>query len=113
MYTLQDISGLLLAVLACGLVLVLPGIAIGRLTGALGFRRLEPREALLVAPVLGTALLPALDNVVYSLAGRDATLLVNLSLAGFGLRALAAMGRPWPTRLALGAGLASTRESLR
>lgn len=106
MYTLQDISGLLLAVLACGLVLVLPGIAIGRLTGALGFRKLEPHEALLAAPVLAAALLPSLDNVLASTLGLDAALAFNLALAAAGIWVLHEWRWPLPTRFAVLAGLA-------
>lgn len=105
-YTLADISGLVLAVGACGVLLALPGLALTRLLDRSGLLRIEGTDALMLAPALATAVLPVLDNLAFMLIGRDAALLINLVLGAFGLRALAELGWPRPSRFALLAGLA-------
>ena len=77
--TQQDIAGLLLTVLLA--VLVLPGYAIGRLTGALEFRAADPARRVVLALLLATAVLPIADSMIARFAGLWAALAVNLALA--------------------------------
>ena len=78
--SLVDGMGLLLAVAAFGVVLVLPGAALAALSGSLGFRDADGETKPLVAIVAGLALLPALDSLTTRFAGLNVALGLNLAL---------------------------------
>lgn len=80
-YTLIDVSGVLVATAACGLVLVLPALALAHVTNLLAFRTRTDGEAYGIALVAAYALLPVLDSLLCRQLGLSATLAVNLALA--------------------------------
>lgn len=103
-YTLIDLSGVLVATAACGLVLVLPAIALGHLTNFLSFRSRPDGEAYGIALIAGYALLPVLDSLLCRQLGLGAALLANLAFAVFAIRVV--WQRGWP-RLSPHFGFAS------
>lgn len=83
--TLSDACGVVVATLLGIPLVLLPGYALGRLTGILGFRALAAGDRLLCGALLGIGLLPALDSLVIQAAGVPAAALANGAL---GLAAL-------------------------
>lgn len=83
--SLTDACGILAATLLGVPLLLLPGYALGALTGILGFRALSPGDRLLCAALLGISLLPVLDSLLVQAAGIPAAALANLALGLAGL----------------------------
>jgi len=83
--TLSDACGVLLATLLGVPLVLLPGYALGTITGVLGFRTLPPGRRALCAALFGIALLPALDALLIQAAGLPVAALAN---GGLGLTAL-------------------------
>lgn len=105
-YTLIDLSGVLVATAACGLVLVLPAIALGQITNAFGFRVRPAAAAYALALILAYALLPLLDSLLSRYIGLGAALACNLGLAAFGAVVVWRRGLARPDRpLAIAAGV--------
>ncbi|MBY0254906.1 MAG: hypothetical protein K2X54_26560, partial [Methylobacterium organophilum] len=73
--TFSDACGVVVATLLGIPLVVLPGYALGRLTGILGFRALVPCDRLLCGALLGIGLLPALDSLLIEAAGVPAAAL--------------------------------------
>jgi hypothetical protein len=88
--TLSDACGVLVATLLGIPLLVLPGYALGTLSGCLGFRALPPGQRILCAALLGIGLLPALDSLLVASAGVPGATLANAVL---GLVAVVPAGR--------------------
>ena len=88
--SISDVGGILVATGLGVALILLPGYALGSLTGVLGFRALPRGRSLLCAAFLGISLLPAIDSLVVQAANVQAALLAN---AGLGLAALAPMAR--------------------
>lgn len=84
--TLSDACGVLLATLLGVPLVLLPGYALGSLTGILGFRALEPGPRALSAALLGIGLLPALDSLIVQAAGVPLAILANGALGLAALR---------------------------
>ncbi len=83
--TLSDACGVVVAALLGIPLVLLPGYALGTLSGILGFRTLATGDRLLCAAFLGVGLLPALDGLLIQAAGVPAAALANGTL---GLAAL-------------------------
>ena len=79
--SLSDIIGVLIATLLAIPVVVLPGYALGGLSGVLGFRDLAPGRRLLCAAFLGIGLLPFLDSALVAVAGVPTAALASLAVA--------------------------------
>ena len=79
--SLSDASGVLVATLFGLPVVVLPGYALGSVSGVLGFRALAPGRRLLCAALLGIGLLPFLDSALAALVGVPATALISLAVS--------------------------------
>lgn len=73
--TFSDACGVVVATLLGIPLVLLPGYALGRLTGILGFRALVPGDRLLCGALLGIGLLPALDSLLIEAAGVPAAAL--------------------------------------
>jgi hypothetical protein len=101
-FSLIDATGLLLAVAALGIVVVLPGAALATLSGSLGLRASDGATKPLVAVVAGLALLPVLDSLTTRFAGLGVALGLNLALAALSI--VLAIRQRW--------GLSVTRVSL-
>ncbi|MGU3664335.1 hypothetical protein ACLBX9_09150 [Methylobacterium sp. A49B] len=84
--TLSDACGVVLATLLGVPLVLLPGYALGNLTGILGFRALEPGPRALSAALLGIGLLPALDSLIVQAGGVPLALLANGTLGLAALR---------------------------
>lgn len=84
--TLSDACGVLVATLLGVPLVLLPGYALGTLTGILGFRALPPGPRFLCAALLGIGLLPALDSLLVQAAGVTAAALANGALGVAALR---------------------------
>ncbi|MEE7503585.1 hypothetical protein [Methylobacterium mesophilicum] len=67
--TFSDACGVVVATLLGIPLVLLPGYALGGLTGILGFRTLAPGDRLLCGALLGIGLLPALDSLLIQAAG--------------------------------------------
>ncbi len=91
-FTIFDVRGLLVAVVACGIVVVLPGLALARLF-AFG-RRADGPVDVPTGVVVGLAVLPLLDSMATRFVGLGWALALTLLLAG------AALGDPATRRLA-------------
>ncbi|WP_342110355.1 hypothetical protein [Methylobacterium sp. SI9] len=78
--TLSDVCGVLLAALLGVPLVLLPGYALGSVTGVLAFRTLSPGRRGLCAALLGIALLPALDALLIQAAGVPVAALANVGL---------------------------------
>lgn len=78
--TLSDVCGVLLAALLGVPLVLLPGYALGSITGVLAFRTLSPGRRGLCAALLGIALLPALDALLIQAAGVPVAALANVGL---------------------------------
>ena len=76
MFTLVDAGQLFLAVLACGVVIGLPGAVLARL-----FRPTIGADQPFAPVVLGLAVLPAVDSLTTRFLGLDAALILTLLLA--------------------------------
>lgn len=85
--TLSDTYGVLIATLLAVPLVLLPGYALGALTGVLGFRALPPGRRALCATLLGIALLPPFDALLIQGAGVPMAALANGLLGLAGLRA--------------------------
>ncbi|MCJ2068810.1 hypothetical protein MKK75_08350 [Methylobacterium sp. J-030] len=90
--TLSDACGVLLAALLGVPLVLLPGYALGTITGVLEFRTLPPGRRALCAALLGIGLLPALDALMIQAAGVPVAALANAML---GLAALRPALRDW------------------
>lgn len=93
-YTLQDLSGLLLAAVLCGPLLVLPGLALGQLSNVFQFQEQTTGRQWQLALLLGTAILPGIDGVLVSQAGLGAVLALHVGLAAYGTRCILRRGMP-------------------
>jgi hypothetical protein len=93
-YALYDLSGLALAALICGPLLLLPAIAIGERLDALGFRQPGGLRGGRLALLIGCATLPVIDSLAARLLGLDAALLIHLALAAMGLCVVVRRGIP-------------------
>ena len=93
-YTLQDLSGLVLATALCGPLLLLPGFAIAQLTNVFQFRVHSASRQWMLALLLATAVLPGIDAVVVRGIGLGAVLAVHAALGGYGARVVLANGVP-------------------
>lgn len=102
-YSIVDLAGVIGGTAACATLLLLPGLALGHLTDAFGFRRIRTARIYILALVLGYAVLPVLDSILCRFLGLGAALAFNLLLAGYGLRAAWLQGLPLPDRPALAA----------
>ncbi|MCJ2094864.1 hypothetical protein MKK67_20520 [Methylobacterium sp. J-072] len=78
--SLTDACGVLAATLLGVPLVLLPGYALGRLTGILGFSTLAPGGRFLCSALLGIGLLPALDSLLVQAAGVPAAALANGAL---------------------------------
>lgn len=94
--SLSDIIGVLIATLLGVPLVVLPGYALGVLSGVLGFRDLAPGRRLLCAALLGIGLLPFLDSALVAVAGVPATTLASLAVAA---AVLVPVARTWRGRI--------------
>ncbi|SDN95715.1 hypothetical protein SAMN05216360_11310 [Methylobacterium phyllostachyos] len=97
--TLSDACGVLIATLLAVPLVLLPGYALGAITGVLGFRALPAGRRALGAALLGIALLPALDALLIQAAGLPAAALANVVLGLAALRpTIRDLPRPvdWP-----------------
>ncbi|MGH1590866.1 hypothetical protein ACRBEV_23995 [Methylobacterium phyllosphaerae] len=83
--TLSDACGVAAATLLGIPLVLLPGYAVGSLTGILSFRMLARGDRLLCAALLGIGLLPALDSLLIQVAGVPAATLANGALGIAGL----------------------------
>ena len=102
-YSIVDLLSVIVGTAACAVLLLLPGLALGHITNAFGFRRLETARHYLLALVIGYAVLPVLDSALCRSLGVDAALAFNLLLACYGLRVAWRAGLPLPDRFALSA----------
>lgn len=93
-YTLQDLSGLLVATALCGPLLLLPGLAIGQFTNVFQFRAQCVNRQWLLALLLAAAVLPGLDAVLVRSMGLGAVLVLNLALGTCGTRWVLSHGFP-------------------
>jgi hypothetical protein len=84
--TVSDACGVVVATLLGVPLVLLPGYALGSLTGSLGFRTLDAGDRLLCAALLGIGLLPALDSLLIQAAGSPAAALANAALGLAALR---------------------------
>ncbi|MCJ2090300.1 hypothetical protein MKK88_30580 [Methylobacterium sp. E-005] len=84
--TLSDACGVLLAALLGVPLVLLPGYALGTITGVLDIRTLPPGRRALCAALLGIALLPALDALLILAAGVPVAALANGALGLAALR---------------------------
>lgn len=84
--TLSDACGVLLAALLGVPLVLLPGYALGTITGVLEFRTLPPGRRALCAALLGIALLPALDALLIQAAGVPVAAFANAALGLAALR---------------------------
>ena len=94
--SVSDVVGVLIATLLGLPLVVLPGYALGGLSGVLGFRELAPGRRLLCAALLGIGLLPFLDSALVAVAGVPAAALVSLAVA---TAALVPVVRTWRGRV--------------
>ncbi|MCJ2057538.1 hypothetical protein MKL09_13320 [Methylobacterium sp. J-048] len=104
--SLSDMSGVLVATLLGVPLMLLPGYALGSLTGILGFRSLAPGGRLLCSVLLGIGLLPVLDSLLVQAVSISVAVLANGAL---GLAALVPASRAFRGRIdlpAAGRGLA-------
>lgn len=101
--TFSDACGVVVATLLGIPLVLLPGYALGGLTGILGFRTLAPGDRLLCAALLGLGLLPALDSLLIQGAGVPVAALATGALGLAGLR---------PARRSLQASLDRTTLAL-
>ncbi len=101
-FSVVDVGGLLLAVLASAVVLVAPGYALTRVFWMSGTS--DARHPL-TGVLLGLALLPVIDSVLTRFCGLDLALGINLLLAivagGLAARAPGGMARPSRVTLVL------------
>ncbi|MDP4004123.1 hypothetical protein [Methylobacterium sp. NEAU K] len=88
--SLSDACGVLVATLLGVPLILLPGYALGTVTGILGFRTLSTGRRLLCSALLGIGLLPALDSLLVQATGVPAAALANGAL---GLTALVPAAR--------------------
>jgi hypothetical protein len=102
-YSIVDLAGAIGGTAACAALLLLPGLALGHITNAFGFRRLETARIYVIALVIGYAVLPVLDSLLCRSLGLDAALAFNLFLACYGLRVVWLQGLPLPDRYTLSA----------
>lgn len=98
--SLTDACGVLVATLLGVPLILLPGYALGNLTGILGFRALCPGGRALCAATLGIGLLPILDSLLVQAAGIPVAVLANV---GLGLAALGPAIRGLRSRIDLAA----------
>jgi hypothetical protein len=101
-FTLVDAESFTLATLAYGVILFLPGLALGHFFDVSGFRVSDDAEKRMSGIVLGSVLLPLIDSVVLRFTTLDCALALNLGLAVAGLGLLVL--KKWdsaPTRLAV------------
>jgi hypothetical protein len=96
-FTLIDAAGLLLAALLYIPLLILPGYAIARASGALGYATATASQRFVLALLLAHAVLPALNALVSTLIGLDTAIAATLFLAGLGVLAIWTDGAPRPT----------------
>jgi hypothetical protein len=94
--SLTDACGVLVATLLGVPLILLPGYALGSLTGILGFRALGTGDRLLYAATLGLGLLPILDSLLVQAAGLPVAVLANV---GLGLAGLAPAVRAFRSRI--------------
>ncbi len=97
-FTLQDLAGLAVATLLFVPVLVLPGYAVGRFTGLLGFDRATPLTRIGLALLFATSAVIGIEALATRLAGIGAALAVGLVGAAAGCVQLSRQERPTLSR---------------
>jgi hypothetical protein len=102
-YSIVDLAGVIGATVACGVLLLLPGLALAHIADVLGFRKTRTQRIYAVALVTGCAVLPVLDSLLARFLGLGAALAFNLALVAYGLRVLRRVGVPRPDRFVLAA----------
>ena len=63
-YSIVDLAGAIGATVACGVLLLLPGLALAHIADVLGFRKTRTQRIYAVALVTGCAVLPVLDSLL-------------------------------------------------
>src|SRR5262245_32872841 len=102
-YSIIDIVGVIDATAACGVLLLLPGLALAQIADVFGFRQTKTQRIYALALVTGCAVLPILDSLLARFLGLGAALAFNSALAAYGLRVLWRAGLPRPDRFVLAA----------
>ncbi|SEG24333.1 hypothetical protein SAMN04488144_11210 [Methylobacterium sp. 190mf] len=103
--TFSDACGVAVAMLLGIPLVLLPGYALGGLTGILGFRSLAPGDRLLCGALLGIGLLPALDSLLIQAGGVPVAALATGTLGLAALRPVARSLRESLDRAALALAL--------